>query len=139
VSCSGTVWYDANSGRFVKLSKQYIGRSPAAAYARQDVYMQVAIYWFDGSQLCFYDVRPWQKRTVDSNDNAVFGEDEFNVTPFPGVKWVLRAEFPWYTTPTATNGARWLGTAFDGFNHAWSSGNVNVFGLSTGERGCQMN
>ena len=139
VICSGTVWYDASSGRFVKLSKQIIGRSPAAPYARQDIYMQAAIYWFDGSQLRFYTAHGWQKRTVDPGYPVVFDEDEFNVSQFPGVKWVIRAEFRWYTTPTTTSGARWLGTAFDGFDRPWASGNVTTFGLSSGERGCQMN
>jgi len=139
VICSGTVWYDASSGRFVKLSKQIIGRSPAAPYARQDIYMQAAIYWFDGSQLRFYTAHGWQKRSVDPGYPVVFDEDEFNVSQFPGVKWVIRAEFRWYTTPTTTSGARWLGTAFDGFDRPWASGNVTTFGLSSGERGCQMN
>lgn len=137
IFCEGPISY-ARSSRVISLNRQNVGRSPATAarYSKQDVWMQASIWWSrDGSSWNFWKTNNWQKKTVETYQYASFAGESFDVTAYPGLKWLIRVEFRWYIA-----GGAWLGTAFDGFTGVYAYGdNVPTFTISTGEAGCQLN
>ena len=140
IYCEGAYPYGPPYNRYFQLHKQNVGRSARYPNHFQDIYMQAQLQWSaDASTWYVYErPRPWQKvDRVRSGFHAMFADEVWDVSSYPGFYWRVRVEFRWYIAGTA----QWIGTAVDSFTPAGIllQYNASSFTLnSTGEGVCQL-